>query len=267
MPPAPSFERISYGPSFEPEARGIKVCAGHYSAGQEWERNSGSTHRLLGQAEPPHQVFVTRIRAQRVERGIADVDQEFTISVGVGFVQVLKRLVAISEKRRSHGYESGFIRPRHLQVELKIAFRVRAYGDGFGKGNLKLVDRIGKAARHGIEVGELVVSWLKVSIALQHFLELCQRFREAAGVHQEDGVITVDDGRQRIERQSSSHLVHRFRLTVLSEKKSKSIEIVRGCVVRIQLKAAAKLGLRLSPFVKVGQREGAGCVGLRRRWV
>ncbi len=65
--------------------------------------NSRFGANLLRKVEAAHQVFVAGIRAEGVERGIADANQEFVVSICVGFLQVLKRLVAVSEKRRGDG--------------------------------------------------------------------------------------------------------------------------------------------------------------------
>ena len=53
---------------------------------------------LLRQAQPSHQVFVARVRAERVERGRTDDHQQFGVIVGIGFFEVFEGVVAVSAR-------------------------------------------------------------------------------------------------------------------------------------------------------------------------
>jgi len=54
---------------------------------------------LLGKSEAAHQVSEPGIGAKRVQRGIANDEEEFAVSVRIGLLQIFESLIAVSSKR------------------------------------------------------------------------------------------------------------------------------------------------------------------------
>ena len=59
-----------------------------------WAR--GDRESLLGQGQAVYQVGVAGIGTDGVERGIADAEDQFTVLVGVGLVEIFEGLVTIA---------------------------------------------------------------------------------------------------------------------------------------------------------------------------